>query len=85
MTKEYEVLLFDKLITDTSGLFVKEKIYHTSSGEFGSVMWSVWSPLKKKWSRWHVAFFVIGIDKYWTNTNEFHEFIKEYKPLSIVR
>lgn len=80
-----DVLLFDKLITDISGLFVKEKIYHTSSGEYGSVMWSVWMPAKQKWSRWHVVYFIVGLDKYWYKPDELQAAIKHYRPLTIVR
>jgi hypothetical protein len=84
MNKIADVLIFDKLISETKGRFVMEKIYHGPIDEAktlggGSVMWCVWNTSRKKWGRWHVMYFIVGFDQYWSDPNEFREAAENYK------
>lgn len=79
-----EVIQLDKLVSETKGRFVWEKIYHGALDEDrtiggGAVMWSTFLHNKNKWSKWHVAYFIIGQEYYFTNYGEFLHAAAEYR------
>lgn len=84
MNNILEVIEFKTLISETKGRFVMEKIYHgvldeSKTLEGGCVMWCVWNPEKNKWSKWHIRYFIVGDERYWSDMAMFRFVAADYR------